>query len=92
MYLRSQKKMNIYISTFSPLALSLKMVKGGKDRSFRLTRRKKRKFAVNQFTKSVADTLLNANITEQEEQMSMLVDNEIPGPNFHRGKIEKKTS
>ena len=72
------------ISTFSPLLLSLKMVKGGKDsRSFRLTRRKKRKFAGNQFTKSVADTAaVNVNITEQEEQMSMVVDNEIPGPSL----------
>ena len=43
------------------------MVKGGKDsRSFRLTRRKKRKFAGNQFTKSVADIpAVNVNITEQ---------------------------
>ena len=60
------------------------MVKRGKDiRSFRLTRRKKRKFAGNQFTKSVADTpVVNVNITEQEEQMSMVVDNEIPGPSL----------
>ena len=59
------------------------MVKGGKDRSFRLTRRKKRKFAGNQFTKSVADTpAVNVNITEQEEQMSTVVDNEIPGPSL----------
>ena len=64
--------------------LSLEMVKGGKDsRSFRLTKRKKRKFAGNQFPKSVADTpAVNVNITEQEEQMSMVVDNEIPGPSL----------
>ena len=68
---------------FSPLLLSLKMAKDGKGRSFRLTRRKKRTFAGNQFTKSVADApAVNVNITEQEEQMSMVVDNEIPEPSL----------